>query len=195
MVKLETTQRPPLCCPPSPNCNWALFLTRGNAKAVGDSDDAEFIDLPTLIAGETDSIDFHSANQAAGCRYLVSVHDKKTGKTTIRPAPLHILTCDVKALKGQEPIAVSVLQRLEACAALGESFGTKKAKLAIKAQEQNKVDVSAMKTVVDHLQESIQKSTQALPSKEEAQAWLIARIWFLLITWKLLSLAKFIPTI
>ncbi|KAI6142490.1 RNA polymerase I associated factor, A49-like protein [Pisolithus tinctorius] len=54
--------------------------------------------------------------------------------------------------------------------ALGESFGTKKAKLAIKAQERNKVDVSAMETVVDHLQESIQKSTQALPSKEEAQA-------------------------
>lgn len=155
---------------PSKSTTFSCYQTRGNAKAVGDADDAEFVDLPTLIAGETDSVDFHSANQATGCRYLVGVHDKKTGKTTIRPAPLHILTRDVKALKGQEPIAVSVLQRLEARAALGESFGTKKAKLAIKAQERNKVDVSAMETVVDHLQESIQKSTQALPSKEEAQA-------------------------
>ncbi|KAI6148083.1 Rpa49 subunit specific to nuclear RNA polymerase I [Pisolithus tinctorius] len=155
---------------PSKSTTFSCYQTGGNAKAVGDADDAEFVDLPTLIAGETDSVDFHSANQATGCRYLVGVHDKKTSKTTIRPAPLHILTRDVKALKGQEPIAVSVLQRLEARAALGESFGTKKAKLAIKAQERNKVDVSAMETVVDHLQESIQKSTQALPSKEEAQA-------------------------
>ncbi|KAI6142407.1 RNA polymerase I associated factor, A49-like protein [Pisolithus tinctorius] len=150
---------------PSKSTTFSCYQTTDDKKAVGNSDDAEFVDLPTLLAGETDSVAFHSANQATGCRYLVGVHDKKTGKTTIRPAPLHILTRDVKALKGQEPIAVSVLQRLEARAALGESFGTKKAKLAIKAQERNKVDVSAMETVVDHLQESIQKSTQALPSK------------------------------
>ncbi|KAI6142439.1 Rpa49 subunit specific to nuclear RNA polymerase I, partial [Pisolithus tinctorius] len=161
------------------NRNWGVFSvanfpsikpSKSTTFIVEDSDDAKFVDLPTLIARETDSVDFHSANQATGCRYLVGVHDKKTGKTTIRPAPLHIPTRDVKALKGQEPIAVSVLQRLEARAALGESFGTKKAKLAIKAQERNKVDVSAMETAVDHLQESIQKSTPALPSEEEAQA-------------------------
>lgn len=155
---------------PSKSTAFSCYQTGDNAKTLGDTDDAEFADLPTLVAGETDSVDFHSANQTTGCRYLVGVHDKKTGITTIRPAPLHTLARDVKALKGLEPIAVSVLQRLEARAALGETFGTKKAKLAIKAQERNKVDVSAMETVVDHLQESIQKSTQALPSKEEAQA-------------------------
>ncbi|KAI6142495.1 Rpa49 subunit specific to nuclear RNA polymerase I, partial [Pisolithus tinctorius] len=142
---------------PSKSTTFSCYQTTDDKKAVGNSDDAEFVDLPTLLAGETDSVAFHSANQATGCRYLVGVHDKKLAK------PL-------SALKGQEPIAVSVLQRLEARVALGESFGTKKAKLAIKAQERNKVDVSAMETVVDHLQESIQKSTQALPSKEEAQA-------------------------
>ncbi|KAI6142387.1 A49-like RNA polymerase I associated factor-domain-containing protein [Pisolithus tinctorius] len=122
-----------------------------------------------LIAGETDSVDFHWANQATGCRYLVGVHDKKTGKTTIRPTPLHILTRDVKALKGQEPIAVSVLQRLEARAALGESFGTKKAKLAIKAQEQNKVDVSAMESVQDS---SVRRLYDAVPAiGHPKQSW------------------------
>ncbi|KAI6148088.1 Rpa49 subunit specific to nuclear RNA polymerase I [Pisolithus tinctorius] len=154
----------------SKSTTFSFYRTRDNKEAVGDSDDAESIDGSTLIARETDSVDFHSANQATGCLYLIGVHDKKTGKTTIRPAPLHILTRDVKALKGQEPIAVSALQPLEARAALGESFGIKKAELAIKTQEQNKVDVSAMETAVDHLQESIQKSTRALPSKEEAQA-------------------------
>lgn len=155
---------------PSKSITFSCYQTGGKARVTEDADGVDFADLPTLVAGETDSVDFHSANQTTGCRYLVGVHDKKTGITTIRPAPLHTLTRDVKALKGLEPIAVSVLQRLEARAALGETFGTKKAKLAIKAQERNKVDVSAMETVVDHLQESIQKSTQALPSKEEAQA-------------------------
>jgi hypothetical protein len=98
-------------------------------------------------------------------RYLVGVHNKRTGITTIRAAPLHILTHEVKALKGLQPAAVSTLQRLEARAALGETFGTKKAKLAIRAQERNKVDVSAMEGVADHLQESILKNTSTLPSK------------------------------
>ena len=93
------------------------------------------------------------------------MHNKRTKTTTIREAPLHILTHQVKALKSLKPAAVSTLQRLEARAALGESFGTKKAKQAIKAQERNKVDVSAMETVVDHLQGSIQRNTQALPSR------------------------------
>ncbi|KAG1732682.1 Rpa49 subunit specific to nuclear RNA polymerase I [Suillus paluster] len=99
--------------------------------------------------------------------YLVGVHNKRTGITTLRAAPLHILTHEVKALKGLEPAAVSTLQRLEARAALGETFGTKKAKLAIRAQERNKVDVSAMESVADHLQEKEAKanadSTRLVP--------------------------------
>lgn len=98
-------------------------------------------------------------------RYFVAVHNKRTKTTTIRETPLHILTHQVKALKSLKPAEVSNLQRLEARAALGESFGTKKAKQAIKAQERNKVDVSAMETVADHLQERIQQNTQALPSR------------------------------
>lgn len=108
-------------------------------------------------------LSFHSPRRPS--RYLVAVHNKRTKTTTIREAPLHILTHQVKALKSLKPAAVSTLQRLEARAALGESFGTKKAKQAIKAQERNKVDVSAMETVVDHLQGSIQRNTQALPSR------------------------------
>ena len=98
-------------------------------------------------------------------RYFVAVHNKRTKTTTIREAPLHILTHQVKALKSIKPAPVSALQRLEARTALGESFGTKKAKQAIKAQERNKVDVSAMETVADHLQESIQRNTHTLPSR------------------------------
>ena len=149
-------------------------------------EDTQFAELPTLVAGETDTVDFFSSSEtrraSVGSRcvfkwscsilhlirsssYYVAVHNKRTKTTTIREAPLHILTHQVKALKSLKPTPVSTLQRLEARAALGESFGTKKAKRAIKAQERNKVDVSAMETVADHLQESIQRNTQALPSR------------------------------
>ncbi|KAF8549007.1 RNA polymerase I associated factor, A49-like protein [Imleria badia] len=143
-------------------------------EKVTVDEDTQFAELPTLVAGETDAVDFFSSSEtrraSVGSRYFVAVHNKRTKTTTIREAPLHILTHQVKALKSLKPAEVSTLQRLEARAALGESFGTKKAKQAIKARERNKVDASAMETVADHLQESIQRNTQALPSREEAQA-------------------------
>jgi hypothetical protein len=98
-------------------------------------------------------------------RYLVGVHNKRTGITTLRAAPLHILTHRVKALKGMDPTPVSAQERLQARATLGEAFGTKKAKANIRAQERNKVDVSAMEGVVGHLQDRIEQSTGALPTQ------------------------------
>ncbi|KIK92192.1 hypothetical protein PAXRUDRAFT_147843 [Paxillus rubicundulus Ve08.2h10] len=160
---------------PSKSTTFKCYQTSKKTKASADGDeDGDFAQLQTLVAGETNVVDFFSSEESqrasVGSRYFVAAYNKRTRVTTIRQAPLHILTHQVKALKALQPSKVSVLQRLEARAALGESFGTKKAKQAIKAQARNKVDVSAMETVVDHLQESIQRNTQALPSKEEAQA-------------------------
>ncbi|OAX37723.1 Rpa49 subunit specific to nuclear RNA polymerase I [Rhizopogon vinicolor AM-OR11-026] len=143
-------------------------------KKKSDNEEVPFAETPLLIAGETEAVDFYSSEEtrraSVGSRYLVGVHNKRTGITTLQAAPLHVLTHEVKALKGLQPAAVSTLQRLEARAALGETFGTKKAQQAIRAQERNKVDVSAMEGVADHLQESILKNTSSLPSKEEAKA-------------------------
>lgn len=60
---------------------------------------------------------------------------------------------------------VTAQQRLVARAALGETFGTKKAKANIRAQERNKVDVSAMEGVAAHLQDRIEQSTGTLPTQ------------------------------
>ncbi|KAH7882046.1 Rpa49 subunit specific to nuclear RNA polymerase I [Phlebopus sp. FC_14] len=160
---------------PSKSTTFKCYQTAKRPEATMDEDEeTNFAALQTLIAGETDAIDLYSSDEtrkaSVGSRYFVGVHDKRTGVTTIRHVPLHTMTHQVKALKSLQPAPVSALERLEARAALGESFGTKKAKQAIKAQERNKVDVSAMETVADRLQESIQRNTEALPSKEEAQA-------------------------
>ena len=47
----------------------------------------------------------------------------------------------------------------------GETFGTKKAKAAIKAQERNRVDIDAMTSVTSHIQGRILENTSSLPSK------------------------------
>lgn len=105
---------------------------------------------------------------------MVGVHNKRTGTTTLRAAPLHLLTHQVKALKNIKPAPVSAKQLMEARAALGETFGTKKAKANIRARERNKVDVSAMEGVADHLQDRIEKSTVALPTQGESRPYFCA---------------------
>ena len=93
------------------------------------------------------------------------MHDKRTGKTIFRPAPLHLLTRQVKRLKDIQPTPVTVAQRIEARNALGATFGTKKAQAAIRARERNKIDIDAMKAVTGNLQSTIEGNTTNLPTQ------------------------------
>ena len=97
------------------------------------------------------------------------MHNKRTGKTFFRPAPLHILTRQVKRLKSIQPTSVTVPQRIEARNALGTTFGTKKAQAAIRARERNKIDVDAMKAVTGNLQSTIEGNTTNLPTQGQFQ--------------------------
>ena len=74
----------------------------------------------------------------------------------------------VKALKNLPPIEVTVEERVLMRNKLGEAFGTKKAKAAIRAQERNRVDIDALKGVTAHLQETIEENTQSLPTLGES---------------------------
>lgn len=79
--------------------------------------------------------------------------------------PLHILTQQVKALKNLKPMEVSTAERAKLRNNLGETFGTKKAKAAIRAAERNRVDVDAMRGVAGHLQNRIEENTESLPTQ------------------------------
>ena len=98
------------------------------------------------------------------CSYMIGVHDKRTNTTTLRPVPLHVLARQVKATKNLKPIEVSTEERMELRNNLGEAFGTKKAKAAIRARERNRVDIDAMKAVAGHLQDTIMQNTDTLPT-------------------------------
>ncbi|RPD77153.1 RNA polymerase I associated factor, A49-like protein [Lentinus tigrinus ALCF2SS1-7] len=139
----------------------------------GRDKNAPFETQPTILAGEAETVEFFSADgplSSSGCSYMIGVHDKRSNTTTLRPAPLHVLARQVKALKNLKPIEVSTEERMALRNNLGEAFGTKKAKAAIRARERNKVDIDAMKDVAGHLQDTIMQNTDTLPTTEEAKA-------------------------
>ncbi|KAF9034445.1 RNA polymerase I associated factor, A49-like protein [Hymenopellis radicata] len=148
-------------------------------KSAKEKDDANPSSSGMIVVGETDDMEFFSnegENQEAeqsGCsRYMLAVHNKRDSSVKLLPTavPLHILKQKVKALKSVPSAAEpSALAYFEARNALGESFGTKKAKANIRAQERNKVDVSAMQGVMDHLMDGIEKNAEGLPTQEEAK--------------------------
>jgi DNA-directed RNA polymerase I subunit RPA49 len=157
-----------------------------NKTLTRDNDDAEADEL--LVVGETKSVEFVSneiesrkaANSGCryafncscpvrwcqrGLRYLLAVHNKRTGSLSILPEPKtpHILTHTVKALKSiPSSAAPSKPQYLKAKNALGETFGTKKQKAMIRAQERNRIDVSAMEGVMSYVMDGIEKGAKGL---------------------------------
>ena len=75
----------------------------------------------------------------------------------------------VKALRNFKPTEPGTSEHLHARHALGEAFGTKKAKAAIQAHERNKMDVSVMESVADVLQDRIEEGTENLPTQGVSQ--------------------------
>ncbi|KAJ7160998.1 Rpa49 subunit specific to nuclear RNA polymerase I [Mycena filopes] len=135
-------------------------------------------ELGLTVAGETDAVDLESNEEetrrvaAAGCRYVIAVHNKRTSELTVLPTPMspYILSRTVKALKSIELApAPSATEYYKARNDLGETFGTKKAKLAIRARERNRVDVGAMEGVMDFVMAGIDKAAEGLMTKEEAK--------------------------
>ncbi|KAG6866334.1 hypothetical protein C0991_005801 [Blastosporella zonata] len=158
------------------------FKCYANKKAKNESKQPEKAEISheqdLLVVGETDDVEFIS-NEAesrrvadSGCRYVIAVHNKRTSTLSILPTTKspHILTRTVKALKSIPPSAAPSQQDYkQARTTLGETFGTKKAKANIRAQERNRVDVSAMEGVMGHLQQGIDRGAAGLMTTEEAR--------------------------
>ncbi|CCM05914.1 uncharacterized protein FIBRA_08152 [Fibroporia radiculosa] len=157
---------------PPESTSFSCWQHDGNTRQSELLDHQDNRDI--VVAGETDTVEFFTAGEvrqaANGCSYLVGIHDKRTNLTTFRAAPLHIITRQVKALKNLAPAEVTTDERVRLRNKLGETFGTKKAKAAIRAQERNRVDIDAMKGVTSHLQDTIMENTGSLPTTEEAKA-------------------------
>ncbi|KZT36244.1 RNA polymerase I associated factor, A49-like protein [Sistotremastrum suecicum HHB10207 ss-3] len=143
-------------------------------KAKKSTNDPPFPEKQALVVAETKSVEFETTYQpvaSTSCRYMVGVRDKRTNVLTIREAPLHLLSRQVKALKSLKPLAEpSAAEYALRRAQLGEAFGTKKAITRIRAAERNKVDISAMEGVMTAMQDTIGDRTENLPTVEEAKS-------------------------
>ena len=95
------------------------------------------------------------------------MYNKRTSTVTVLPKATtpYVLSRTVKALKSIPPApAPTALEYKLARANLGEAFGTKKAKAAIRAEERNRVDVNAMQGVIEHVMDGIEIGAQHLPT-------------------------------
>ncbi|KAG5644280.1 hypothetical protein DXG03_008765 [Asterophora parasitica] len=162
---------------PPPSTAFQCYAKKKAKKDGNETEkDGKLDEQDLLVVGETENVEFIS-NEAesrvvasSGCRYLVAIHNKRTGALSVLPTPKspYILTRTVKALKSIPASAAPTQQEyLLAKTALGETFGTKKAKANIRAQERNKVDVRAMQGVMDHLQQGIDKGAVGLMTAED----------------------------
>jgi len=166
--------------------------------------DLEFASQSGVIAGETRTVEFHTAgssglqrNQSCRydifsplpcldseltigvlCRYFIGVRDKITNKVIVRCTAIHIITREIKAFKSLESLAtISASEgRAQARNVLGEAFGSKKTKQAIQTAARNRVDVSAMEGVASHLQDTIDAGTGGLPSGGTYFSWVLDAI-------------------
>ncbi|KAF8176301.1 Rpa49 subunit specific to nuclear RNA polymerase I [Pholiota molesta] len=146
-------------------------------KKSKSKDKVEEGETDILVVGETPSIELVSNDETrkvaeAGCRYIIAVRNTRTGTISMLPTTKtpHILGQTVKALKSIPPSAApSKLQYLEAKTTLGETFGTKKQKANIRAQERNRIDVNAMEGVMSYVMDSIDKGAEGLMTPEAAK--------------------------
>lgn len=95
-------------------------------------------------------------------RYLPALYDPSTQTLTVHPStPLYLMTHRVKRLIAAQSAPTNDADAKGAGAYrqrrndLGEAFGTRKAKTQIRAEERNRVDVSAMEGAKAHLIDSI----------------------------------------
>ncbi|GAB5589905.1 DNA-directed RNA polymerase I subunit rpa49 [Umbelopsis nana] len=129
-----------------------------------------------IIAGETEKIEFVGKNFGSDsstdlpCRYVVAVYDKKDNSVTLQEAPVINMHRTVKALKGMKNQITAHNSFLEAKNALGDTFGTKKARQQIKSMERNEVKAESLaQDVVSTMQQEIDVAAQAVPTIAEIQ--------------------------
>ncbi|KAH9973622.1 Rpa49 subunit specific to nuclear RNA polymerase I [Russula compacta] len=133
----------------------------------------EFVKRSSTIAGGTDTVELSgSANDGsdgAGSRYFLALHRPGSSKLILQPAPVYLISRQVKVLKNFKPTELGSSEHLQARSMLGKAFGTKKAKAAIQAHERNKVDVHAIGDVAGVLQDRIDEGTGNLLSQEQME--------------------------
>ncbi|KAJ3410963.1 DNA-directed RNA polymerase I subunit rpa49 [Chytridiales sp. JEL 0842] len=120
-----------------------------------------------IVVAESSNMEYVGDTRSSKslCRYAVAVYDKSSDSLTVLPSDQVHVAAVVKSRKTYKPERINQKSAL-ARNALGEAFGTLKKKQAIRALERNKVHASTLTGVESVLKNTIDKSSEALPSQE-----------------------------
>lgn len=103
--------------------------------------------------------------------YMLGVYDPATSSVTLRAVPLFTVSRRIKALANLRESASSAggdwEARVQARRELGEAFGNRKARLAVRNQDRMKVDTRNMEGIQDAITDGIDDATAQLPTAGE----------------------------
>ncbi|KAK9479152.1 RNA polymerase I associated factor, A49-like protein [Lipomyces japonicus] len=121
-----------------------------------------------IIHGESDRLEYDGQNGPEEDLYYVAVYDPESNSLDLTKAEVVNTNRTIKAMK-KKKIAefrqATVLNRLQRTA-LGEAFGTKKAKKAIGDLERNKIEAEKLSSFADSIIDNIKGATENLPSQD-----------------------------
>lgn len=129
-----------------------------------------------ILHGENDRLEYigqTDSESVTGSQYVVGVFNKKTNSVDLYKAPVLVSKVVSKSkrdlagpkIKNQGQVRGSVLRN-----ALGEAFGTKKAKKAISDLERNRVDSDKLADVAVDIVDTVKSASKGLPTRKEMEA-------------------------
>ncbi|KAJ3049825.1 DNA-directed RNA polymerase I subunit rpa49 [Rhizophlyctis rosea] len=146
--------------PPKPQLlNFSTYMK------PGDSTTSQTGKRRRIVTAETQKLEYvaDNANAKPFCQYVVAIVDRNSGQITLSAAePMRVSTV-VKRQKVHENRLISE-KNLAARNALGEAFGTKKRKQAIRALERNQVKADVH---VEDIEETIDTKIEKKVEKAE----------------------------
>ncbi|SCV03219.1 LANO_0G02872g1_1 [Lachancea nothofagi CBS 11611] len=127
-----------------------------------------------LVHGENDRIEYSGStdeDSSESSQYLVGIYDPAKRNIQLYKAPVLATKVASKATKDLSGPEIKQTERRSAALrnALGEAFGTKKAKKAIADIERNRIDSDKLVDSAIDIMDSVKTASKALPSREELQ--------------------------
>lgn len=125
-----------------------------------------------VLHGEGQTLDYNGSDDAAGDNdYYVAVYDAKLKLMEVFPAPVveALVTARLKRRFDGPDVKLSGQRFATQRNALGEAFGTKKAKLAIANLERNRIDADKLLGMELDIVDTVREGTGLLPSKDHME--------------------------
>lgn len=128
-----------------------------------------------VLHGENSRLEYDGESDplaGSASQYVVGVYDKESDKIQLYKAPVvtsKIIPKSTKALKGPEIKSKGDVRFAAMRNALGEAFGTKKAKKAIADLERNRIDSDKLTDVAVDIVDTVKTASRDLPTRAELQ--------------------------